>query len=131
MRKPALTLLSVLALASSGWGDLSLLRDQLLAADPATVSNAEKEAEGLPSKERKLLVSSLSISLHANADSAQAGARALAHMMPEAKDALSDLMFALRYDDPAVATAVGQTLLKIGADSISPLIKALDDGNFI
>jgi len=118
-------------MASTARADVAPLRDRLLSADPAVVTPALQETDALPAQDRKLLVSALIEPLHRNPDTARAAALALAHCGKDAETALPDLIEALRYDDPAVAKVVGETLVKIGPASVRPLTRCLDDPNFI
>jgi len=131
VRKFILLTFSAFLVARTASADVGALRDQLMSSDETTVAQALKEAESLSPKDRKMLVMSLIVPLNRNPESAQAAARALALIGKESEEALPELMEALRFDDPAVALAVGAALLKIGPDAVRPLIKALDDPNFV
>jgi HEAT repeat protein len=125
--------IAVLAWVVPAWAcaDTAFLRDALMSSDPATASQAVAQIESLPPSERKGLVLNLITTLRKNESSAIAAARALGACGKDAEDAVPDLIEALRYDDAAVTTAVGDALIKIGPASIRPLLRALDDPNFV
>ena len=67
-----------LAVSSPARGDVTELRDRLLASDPSTVTTALEEAGALGGSQRRLLVMSLIAPLRRDPESARAAARALA-----------------------------------------------------
>src|SRR4051812_44044752 len=76
------------------------------------------EAEKMNPEKCRGSVATMILLLRKDPESARSAADILARCGPDAKPAVDDLVEALRYDDPAVSTAVVGALLKIGDASI-------------